>query len=182
MRSKFAARTAGVFGVLLAGCVRLASAQEELPMLALVAGPMRYALRDRSTGSLFALRLASPLVPLGTRHWLLEWGESYGEYPTDSGEHRHALVSEAQLQTRSGGTQPVQIFAGIGGGVVINREDSTTSHPRRSLPLNLTLSAGAGARLLIAENWGVVGEFRLRRITSFRGWTRELTVGLLLTL
>jgi len=64
----------GILAVFLAGSARCAAAQEEFPTasLALVAGPTHYSLQARHSGRLLALRLASPLVPLGTYHWLVE--------------------------------------------------------------------------------------------------------------
>jgi hypothetical protein len=169
---------AGILGVLLVGGVRCAWAQEEYPAapLALVGGSTHYSLQDRRAGGLIALRLASPFVPLGTRHWLLEPSLSYGWYRADSGQRRHVLASEVQLQVQAG-TSPVQPYAGVGGGLALSRGDSTAAG-RRLLSLHLTFSAGVGIRFAIAESWGLVGELRVRRLALFRGWTRELTAGL----
>jgi hypothetical protein len=169
---------AAILGVLLAGGVRSASAQEELQAapFALVGGPTHYSLHDRRAGGLIALRLASPLAPLGTHHWLLEPSLEYGWYRADSGQRHHVFVPEMQLQVQ-GGTSPVQPYAGVGGGFALNGGDSTATG-RNPISLHLTFSAGVGIRLAIAQGLGLVGELRVRRLALFRGWTRELTAGL----
>ncbi len=142
---------------------------------ALLATGERLGQRHRASPRVSARALRnSPLV--------LEASVGYGRYRIDSGQRRHLLVAEAQVQVQTGGNQRAQLFAGVGGGLGVRRSDSTASHPRGTFPVNLTFSASAGGRLLIAQNWGAVGELRLRRITLFRGWTRELTVGLFVTL
>lgn len=167
----------GILEVFLAGSARCAAAQEEFPTasLALVAGPTHYSLQARHSGRLLALRLASPLVPLGTDHWLVEPSLGYESYRADSGQRHHVLVSEVQLQARTGAT-PVQPYAGMGGGVALSQGAPTPSG-RHPTVLHLTFSAGVGIRIAAAQGWGLVGEVRLRRLALFRGWTRELTAG-----
>lgn len=164
--------------VLVAGLARCAAAQEEYPTasLTLVAGPTHYSLQGRHGGGLIALRLASPLVPLGTDHWLVEPNLGYESYRADSGQRRHVLVSEVQLQARTGATA-VQPYAGLGGGLAFS-QGTPTPAGRHPTVWHLTFSAGVGIRVSVAQGWGLAGELRLRRLALFQGWTRELTAGL----
>lgn len=150
--------------------VRSVQAQAEPPPapLALVAGPTRYALQERRTGAVVALRLASPFEPLGIRNWLLEPGLAYGWYRTDPGERRHVVFSELQLQAQTG--DRLRPYAGVGGGLAVGRRESNTT-------AFLSFSAGAGVRIAVGERWGIVGDFRVRRTALFRRWNRELTAG-----
>jgi len=163
---------------LLVVLARCAAAQEEYPTasLALVAGPTHYSLQSRQGGGLIALRLASPLVPLGTDHWLVEPNLGYASYRADSGQRRHVLVSEVQLQARTGAT-PVRPYAGLGGGLAFS-QGAPTPAGRHPTVWHLTFSAGVGIRVSAARSWGLGGELRLRQLGLFRGWTRELTTGL----
>ena len=167
-----------VLGGLLTGTARWASAQEEFPAtpLAVVGGPTHYSLQGGHSGGLIALRLASPLVPLGTDHWLVEPSLGFGWYRGDSGQRRHLVVSEVQVQAQTGGPQ-MQPYAGVGGGLAWSAGTPTPSG-RHPIVLHLTFSAGAGIRVAVAPGWGLVGELRLRQLALFRGWTRELTAGL----
>jgi hypothetical protein len=147
-------------------------AQREVPFaqLALLGGQLHYRLQEPRNDAMLALRLAAPLVPLGPRHWLVEPGVSYGWYKGSSGQRRHVLVTEVQLQVQSG-TWPLQPYLGIGGGLGFTHVDST-------MQARLTLSASAGVRADLMESLGVLGELRLRRLALFRDWTREVTIGL----
>ena len=149
-----------------------ALAQHEVPFarLALLGGQLHYRLPEPQNDAILALRLAAPLVPLGLRHWVVEPGVSYGWYKGSSGQRRHMLITELQLQAQSG-TSPVQPYLGIGGGVGLTHVDST-------MQARVTLSASAGVRADLMESLGVLGEVRLRRLGPFRDWTREVTVGL----
>jgi hypothetical protein len=149
-----------------------AAAQSGVPPapLTLAGGQLHYTQGATRNGALLALRLASPLAPLGVRRWLLEPGVSYGWYRGDAGQRRHVFVAELQLQAQSG-TAPLQPYLGVGGGFGLTRVDSATS-------ARLTLSASAGLRWSVLDDVGVVGELRLRRLAFFQGWARELTAGL----
>lgn len=163
---------------LVVGLARCAVAQEKYPTasLALVVGPTHYSLQSRQGGGLVALRLASPLVPFGTDHWLVEPNLAYASYRADSGQRRHVLVSEVQLQARTGAT-PVQPYVGLGGGLAFS-QGAPTPAGRHPTVLHLTFSAGVGIRVSVARSWGLAGELRLRQLALFQGWTRELTAGL----
>ncbi len=139
------------------------------PMISVVGGQMRYSLADTRTDALVALRLASPLVSLGRRHWLIEPGMSYGWYRADDATRRHVFVGEIQLQFQAG-PRAIQPYVGGGGGLTISRVDSTSIN-------KFTASAAAGLRLN-AAGWGIAGEIRIRALKLFQGTTRELTISL----
>lgn len=148
-----------------------AAAQQEVPFaqLALLGGQLHYKLADSRNDGMLALRLAAPLVPLGMEHWLVEPNVSYGRFEGSTGQRQHVFVAEVQVQLQSG-ISPVRPYLGVGGGMALNRVDST-------LHVRPTVSADVGVRADLAESFGVLGELRLRRLGLFQGWTREITVG-----
>jgi hypothetical protein len=164
-------------GVLLVAWPQRGEAQLESQsaLLTLAGGPTNYSLQGEHRAGLIALRLASPLVPLGTDHWWIEPSWSYESFRSDSGQLRHVFVSEVQIQAHTS-TPRAQPYAGVGGGFTLSAGTPTHSgaHP---IVAHLTFSAGAGLRVAVAESWGVVGDFRVRRLTLFRGWSSELTAG-----
>ena len=137
------------------------------PVLSFSGGVMRYTLGDTRDGALVAIRLASPIVPLGRNHWLIEPGGSYGWYRTADGDLRHVFIPEVQLQLQAGprGLQP---YVGGGGGLAFTHVDSTTT-------TKLTASAAAGLRIMLGS-WGIAGEARFRSLHLFDKGSRELTV------
>ena len=139
------------------------------PILEVTGGAMRYTLGDRRDGALIALRLASPVVPLGRKHWLLEGGAAYAWYRAADGDLRHLFLPEVQLQLQ-GGPRAVQPYVGGGGGLAFTRVDSTTT-------TKLTASAAVGLRLY-AGGWGIGGEIRFRSLTLFDRSPRELTISI----
>jgi hypothetical protein len=159
----------------LAGPVR---AQDEVPPVpfGLAVGQLHSttAGQPRQSERMWALRLASPLVPLGVRHFLVEPGMSYGGFLESNGLPRHLFVMEVQVQFQSG-TPPFQPYVGVGGGLGLTRASSHTKTKG-------TFSASAGVRLDVTHNLGAVGELRFRRIGFFEGWSRELTLGVYATL
>lgn len=165
-------------GVLLVACARRAEAQLEFPsaLLTLAGGPTNYSLHGEHRAGVIVLRLASPLVPLGTDHWWIEPSWGYESFRSDSGQLHHVFVSEVQVQAHTG-TLRVQPYAGLGGGFALSAGTPTHSgaHP---IVVHLTFSAGAGLRVAAAQGWGLVGDFRLRQVALFRGWSGELTAGL----
>jgi hypothetical protein len=163
-------------GVLaVAACPLRLQAQVELApaWITISGGVQRYRtseLTPRRSGALAALRLASPLVPLGIEHWLVEGGLSYGWYRADDGDLRHLFIPELQLQWQfaAGVVHP---YVGVGGGLGFTRGGSTKQ-------FLVTGSASGGVRFLFDGSWNMMFEGRLRRINVFRGVTPELTVGL----
>jgi hypothetical protein len=139
------------------------------PLLSFTGGVMRYTLGDTRDGALVAIRLASPIVPLGRNHWLVEPGGSYGWYRTADGDLRHVFIPEVQLQLQAGprGLQP---YVGGGGGLAFTHVDSTTT-------TKLTASAAAGLRIMLGS-WGIAGEARFRSLHLFDKGSREFTVSL----
>lgn len=139
------------------------------PVLSFTGGVMRYTLGDTRDGAIVAIRLASPIVPLGRNHWLVEPGGSYGWYRTGNGDLRHVFIPEVQLQLQAGprGLQP---YVGGGGGLAFTHVDSTTT-------TKLTASAAAGLRIMLGS-WGIAGEARFRSLHLFDKGSRELTVSL----
>jgi len=139
------------------------------PVLSFTGGVMRYTLGDTRDGAIAAIRLASPIVPLGRNHWLIEPGGSYGWYRTADGDLRHVFIPEVQLQLQAGprGLQP---YIGGGGGLAFTHVDSTTT-------TKLTASAAAGLRIMLGS-WGIAGEARFRSLHLFDKGSRELTVSL----
>ena len=139
------------------------------PLLSFTGGVMRYTLGDTRDGAIVAIRLASPIVPLGRNHWLVEPGGSYGWYRTADGDLRHVFIPEVQLQLQAGlrGLQP---YVGGGGGLAFTHVDSTTT-------TKLTASAAAGLRIMLGS-WGIAGEARFRSLHLFDKGSRELTVSL----
>jgi len=137
------------------------------PVLSFTGGVMRYTLGDTRDGAIVAIRLASPIVPLGRNHWLIEPGGSYGWYRTADGDLRHVFIPEVQLQLQAGprGLQP---YIGGGGGLAFTHVDSTTT-------TKLTASAAAGLRIMLGS-WGIAGEARFRSLHLFDKGSRELTV------
>ena len=161
-------------GLLLAALASLAGpsavAQTVMPpVLSFTGGVMRYTLGGRRDGALAALRLGSPIVPLGRNHWLLEGGAAYAWYRTADGDLRHAFIPELQIQLQAGprGLQP---YVGGGGGIAFTRVDSTTVS-------KLTASAAVGLRVMLGS-WGIAGEARIRSLHLFDRAPRELTVAI----
>ena len=147
-----------------------ASAQTVMPpVLSFTGGVMRYTLGDTRDGAFAAIRLASPIVPLGRNHWLIEPGGGYGWYRTADGDLRHVFIPEVQLQLQAGprGLQP---YVGGGGGLAFTHVDSTTT-------TKLTASAAVGLRVMLGS-WGIAGEARFRSLHLFDKGSRELTVSL----
>lgn len=158
-----------LLGLLCLGSGRLMAQTVMPPLISVVGGQMRYTLADTRTDALIGLRLASPLVPLGRRHWLIEPGIAYGWYRADDATRRHVFVGELQLQLQAG-PRAVQPYVGGGGGLAITRVDSTSIS-------KLTASAAAGLRISLG-GWGIAGEVRFRSLKLFQKTTRELTVSL----
>ncbi|HJP56920.1 MAG TPA: hypothetical protein VJ847_07840 [Gemmatimonadales bacterium] len=162
-----------VLGLVAAGGLRRTApldAQTVMPpIVELTGGAMRYTLGARRDGALAALRLASPIVPLGRNHWLVEGGAGYAWYRAADGDLRHLFVPELQLQLQVG-PRAVQPYVGAGGGLALTRVDSTTT-------TKLTASAAVGVRLY-AGGWGIGGEIRFRSRTVFDQSPRELTISL----
>ena len=137
------------------------------PLLSVTGGAMRYTLGGTRDGALAALRLASPIVPLGRNHWLIEAGAAYAWYRSADDDLRHVFIPEIQLQLQAG-PRMLQPYVGGGGGLAFTRVDSTTTS-------KLTASAAVGLRLLVGS-WGLAGEARFRSLHLFDRGTRELTV------
>ena len=169
MRRVVAGLVAGLVVGMGLGTTALRAQWVTPPVLSLSAGQMRYTMSSTRTGTLVALRLASPIVPLGRRNWLLEPGAAYVWYRADDGSRRHLFVPEVQVQLQVGppGIQP---YVGVGGGLATTRVDTVRT-------TKLTASAAAGLRLLLG-GWGIAGELRVRSLSLFQGTTRELTVSL----
>jgi hypothetical protein len=70
------------------------------PLLSVTGGVMRYTLGDTRDGAFAAIRLASPIVPLGRNHWLVEPGGAYGWYRTADGDLRHVFIPELSCSSR----------------------------------------------------------------------------------
>jgi hypothetical protein len=156
-------------GFCLAAVVAKASAQDvPLPLIEFVGGQMRYELQAPRNGTVFALRVASPLIPLGERNWLLEPSVGYGWYRAVGGQLHHFAESEMQIQLHPD-IDRLQPYVGLGGGFALTRADSTVA-------IHLTGSASVGLRFGATDNWGLAGELRLRALDLFRGTTREMTV------
>jgi hypothetical protein len=161
--------------VIVAGAALLATATPSAaqtvmpPVLSFTGGVMRYTLGDTRDGAFAAIRLASPIVPLGRNHWLVEAGGGYGWYRTADGDLRHVFIPELQLQLQAGprGLQP---YVGGGGGLAFTKVDSTTT-------TKLTASAAAGLRIMLGS-WGVAGEVRFRSMPLFDKGSHELTFSL----
>ena len=139
------------------------------PVLSFTGGAMRYRLGDQRDGALAAVRLASPIVPLGRNHWLLEGGAAYTWYRTAAGDLRHVFIPELQLQLQAG-PRKLQPYVGGGGGLAFTRVDSTTV-------TKLTASAAVGLRVMLGS-WGIAGEARFRSLHLFDRAPRELTVSI----
>ena len=139
------------------------------PMLSVTGGVMRYTLGETRDGAFVGIRLASPIVPLGRNHWLVEPGGGYGWYRTADGDLRHVFIPEVQLQLQAGprGLQP---YVGGGGGLAFTKVDSTTT-------TKLTASAAVGLRIMLGS-WGIAGEARFRSLHLFDKAPREFTVSL----
>lgn len=153
----------------LAGAGGAAAQTVMPPMLSFTGGVMRYTLGDTRDGAFAAIRLASPIVPLGRNHWLVEPGGSYGWYRTVDGDLRHVFIPEIQLQLQAG-PRGVQPYVGGGGGLAFTHVDSTTT-------TKLTASAAVGLRIMLGS-WGIAGEARFRALHLFDKGSRELTVSL----
>lgn len=153
----------------LAGAGGAAAQTVMPPVLSLTGGIMRYTLGDTRDGAFAAIRLASPIVPLGRNHWLVEPGGGYGWYRTADGDLRHVFLPEVQLQLQAGprGLQP---YVGGGGGLAFTKADSTTT-------TKLTASAAVGLRIMLGS-WGIAGEARFRSLHFFDKPPREFTVSL----
>ncbi len=152
-------------------CPHAARAQADPPpFVSLGAGQMHYDLGGLRNGTLIALRLGSPLVPLGQRHWLVEPGITYGWYQNAGGQHLHLFLPELQLQFQYVGG-PVAPYIGAGGGFGLTRVDTVSS-------TYWTASAAGGVRLRLGAGWGLAGELRLRTISLFTSRTTELTLAL----
>ena len=139
------------------------------PLLSFTGGVMRYTLGDTRDGAFAAIRLASPIVPLGRNHWLVEAGGGYGWYRAADGDLRHVFIPEFQLQLQVGprGLQP---YVGGGGGLAFTKVDSTTT-------TKLTASAAVGLRIMLGS-WGLAGEARFRSMPLFDKGSRELTLSI----
>jgi len=164
----------GIRGLLLAAAASLAGpsavAQSVMPpVLSFTGGAMRYTLGDERDGALAALRLASPIVPLGRNHWLLEGGAAYAWYRTSDGDLRHVFIPELQVQVQAG-PRMLQPYVGGGGGLAFTRVDSSTV-------TKLTASAAVGLRVMLGS-WGIAGEARFRSLHLFDRAPRELTVSI----
>lgn len=153
----------------LAGAGGAAAQTVMPPVLSLTGGIMRYTLGDTRDGAFAAIRLASPIVPLGRNHWLVEPGGGYGWYRTADGDLRHVFLPEVQLQLQAGprGLQP---YVGGGGGLAFTKADSTTT-------TKLTASAAVGLRIMLGS-WGIAGEARFRSLHFFDKPPREFTISL----
>ncbi len=146
------------------------SAQSVMPpIISATGGAMRYTLGARRDGALAALRLASPVVPLGRNHWLIEGGAAYAWYRAADNDLRHLFIPELELQLQAG-PRAVQPYVGGGGGLALTRVDSTTT-------TKLTASAAVGVRLYLG-GWGIGGEIRFRSLPLFDRSPRELTISL----
>ena len=164
------ARVGGLALILSCSGARPVVAQAVMPpLLSVGGGVMRYTLGQPRDGAIVALRLASPIVPLGRNHWLIEPGAAYEWYRTVDGDLRHAFIPELQLQFQAG-PRTVQPYIGGGGGIAFSRVDSTTTS-------RLTASAAAGIRIMLGS-WGVAGEARFRSLHLFDKGTRELTISI----
>ena len=139
------------------------------PVLSFTGGVMRYTLGGRRDGALAAIRLASPIVPLGRNHWLLEGGAAYAWYRAADGDLRHLFVPELQVQLQAG-PRMLQPYVGGGGGLAFTRVDSSTV-------TKLTASAAVGLRVMLGS-WGIAGEARIRSLHLFDRAPRELTVSI----
>jgi hypothetical protein len=139
------------------------------PVLSFTGGVMRYTLGQPRDGALAALRLASPIVPLGRNHWLLEGGAAYAWYRTADDDLRHVFMPELQLQLQAG-PRMLQPYVGGGGGLAFTRVDSSTV-------TKLTASAAVGLRVMLGS-WGIAGEARFRSLHLFDRAPRELTVSI----
>lgn len=156
--------------ILTATCLAATAAGAQTvmpPLLSVTGGAMHYTLGGTRDGALAALRLASPIVPLGRNHWLIEPGAAYAWYRSADGDLRHVFIPEIQLQLQAG-PRMLQPYVGGGGGLAFTRVDSTTTS-------KLTASAAVGLRLLVGS-WGLAGEARFRSLHLFDRGTRELTV------
>ncbi|MEP6573906.1 MAG: hypothetical protein ABJD11_14480 [Gemmatimonadota bacterium] len=123
----------------------------------------------RQSDHIWALRLASPLVPLDVRYFLIEPAISYAGYLQHGGAPRHMFISEVQLQVQPG-THPIAPYLGGGVGLGMTRDSSrTVAKP--------VFSGSVGIRADLSQAWGITGEMRLRRTNYFEGMTRELTIG-----
>lgn len=164
----------GIRGLLLATVAALAApslaAQTVMPpVLSFTGGVMRYTLGEQRDGALAALRLASPIVPLGRNHWLFEGGAAYAWYRAADGDLRHAFIPELQVQFQAG-PRLLQPYVGGGGGIAFTRVDSSTV-------TKLTASAAVGLRVMLGS-WGIAGEARFRSLHLFDRAPRELTISI----
>lgn len=154
----------GALGMLVLAVPHLSSAQERA--LAVVGGAWEYDLSGTGTTGFGGLRLEWPV----NRVVLLEPALTYARYTSQFGVGINYLIPELQGQVQLPG--PV-LRPFIGGGLGMSfawRGGASAT--------DLTLSAGVGTRIRLAELWSARAEFRARSIDPFHSTIAEWTLGI----
>ncbi|MEO8452024.1 MAG: outer membrane beta-barrel protein [Gemmatimonadota bacterium] len=136
------------------------------PAISVMAGPSHYDLSETGTALAAGLRLD---IPSG-RSMIVEIGATYLKFQPSQGPKVKYLLPEVSLQYVLPGAA---IRPYVGGGI---GEGEFLSGPGTS---KFTMHATGGVRAMIANGWGLRGEFRARSVDPFRGHTLDLSFGVL---
>jgi hypothetical protein len=138
--------------------------------LSVVAGPAEYDLAGIGWSWTAAARLGIPLTPA----LVLEPGLGFLTYSSQfSGDRISFFLPEVSLQLQYPGKR-VQPYLGVGAGAALMIEGYDQSFdPVWGLDLSAepriepSAHAGVGLRADVVQNWGILGEARVRNISFF---------------
>ena len=142
-----------------------AAGQEPDRWVSLMGGASWYDLDARGSGTMAAARVDLPVTPA----LRLEPGLGYLGYREESGERVHQLLPEFQLQLHLLGER---FRPYLGGGLGASWERG----PEGDLS-EITVSGGAGLRVLLTPDWRLSGEARFRGVGPWGGSMTDVVIG-----
>jgi hypothetical protein len=154
----------GVSAALFIGTTHPGVAQDRA--LAVVGGVWEYDLSGTGTSGFGGLRLERPVH----RYFLLEPALTFARYTTQFGSEVSYVIPEVQAQVQLPG-RVFRPFLGGGMGMSFAWGDGSSA-------TDLSLSAGVGTRIRLAELWSARAELRARSIDPFVNTVAEWTLGI----